>query len=134
MLHEKGEKMIRDLKSIGAKFTWTECEDFPGSPEIHPDTATDRKMIMDYLDEVQSAEEHAYSLTVGSGGIVARCKNPDCKEVQIVNTMNEAHLQATLKDMEQIECYSCLEVGLETLSYVSFQFSDLDEEGWVMYD
>ena len=48
--------------------------------------------------------------------------------------MNEGHLQATLKDMEQIECYNCLEVGLETLSYVSFEFSDLDEEGWVMYD
>ena len=72
MIHEKGRKLIADLERIGAVFEWEESKDNAGSPEIIPATPLDRSIIMTYLDEKTAEDEHAYSLMVGSGGIVAK--------------------------------------------------------------
>ena len=134
MLHENGQKLIDDLSSLGIDFDWKECAENAGSPEIRPKTEQDHAKVIDYLEKKAAEDEHMYSLMIGTGGIVARCNDPSCEIVQLINTMNQEHLEETLADMDNIECYDCLSVGLTALSYVSFEFSDIEEDGWVIYE
>ena len=97
MLHDNGQKLINSLEGLGISFTWNESKESPGSPEIYPETEKDHLAVVKFLTDEAKKDQHAYSLMMGSGAILAKCLAGDCEHVQLVHTFNETDLEHIAK-------------------------------------